>query len=203
MISFKFDIDKTIQITDYLLKKFNGKVNYTKLIKMLYIADKEALKSYGFTISNDKYYSLPKGPILSNLYYLIQDTIRGDIKEEQLFYWKTFFQKDGYDIKHVNKNDLSYTKLCKADKKILDKIFEEHKDKSFTELIELTHNKELFPEVKWEQAEAAETPDEKNIPITIEEILKSVGVSNEEIELIAAENIAQNKNAEFISLNLV
>jgi uncharacterized phage-associated protein len=203
MITFKFDIDKMIQITDYLLKKFGGKVNYTKLIKMLYIADKEALRAYGFIISNDKHYSLPKGPILSNLYSLIQDTIRGDIKEDQLFYWKTFFQKDGYEIKHVNTNNLSYTKLCKADKKILDKIYEEHKDKTFTELIELTHNKELFPEVKWEQAEAAVTPEGKNIPIAIEEILKAVGVPDNEIELIAAENLAQNKNAEFISLNLM
>lgn len=202
MITYDFDIDKIIQITDYMIKKFGNPVNYTKLIKMLYIADKESLRLYGSTISNDKHCSLPRGPILSNLYYLIQDKAQGDITEEELYYWKTFFQTDGYKLKHVKSNDLSYTKLCKADKKVLDSIFDEFKDKDFTELIQLTHNKSIFPEVKWEEAEAATSPEGKSIPITIEDILKSVGASEEEIEIITIENITQKREAEYIKAHL-
>ena len=51
MITFAFDVKKTVQIINRLLKRNNGALNYTKLLKLLYIADKEFLSKYDATIT--------------------------------------------------------------------------------------------------------------------------------------------------------
>ena len=60
-----FNLEKLIQACNYLLKKNNYSLNYTKLIKLLYLADKESLKGAIQTISGDTYVSMDNGPVLS------------------------------------------------------------------------------------------------------------------------------------------
>ena len=73
MIRYNFDIKKIVQIVNFLLKLNDYQLNYTKLIKLLYLADREALKHWDTTISKDSYSCLNKGPVLSNLYDLIKE----------------------------------------------------------------------------------------------------------------------------------
>ena len=47
------DIDKLMQMANYLLKKYDFSLNYTKLIKEMYLADRECIKQTGWSISGD------------------------------------------------------------------------------------------------------------------------------------------------------
>ena len=52
------DIETIIQIIGWFLRLNSGSINYTKLIKLMYIADKKALECYNYSISNDDIFSM-------------------------------------------------------------------------------------------------------------------------------------------------
>ncbi|MBN2322608.1 MAG: SocA family protein [Spirochaetes bacterium] len=191
MVSFRFDIKKIIQITNYLLQKNQGSINYTKLIKLLYISDKRFLDRWDLTITGDCYSSLYSGPILSRLYNLIKCDDSTNPDQSQ---WDHFFITDEYDLKLVHDNKLTVDLLSEAEIETLDEVDREFKDKDFGYMIEYTHNIKLFPEVKWKEA------GNSAIPLSIDEILKSLGRSDNEIEIIERESESQKREAEY-SLN--
>ena len=90
-----FNIDKLIQACNYLVKKNNNSLNYTKLIKLLYIADKESLKRSLQTITGDTYVSMDNGPVLSKLYDLIKGQYHKELYQNL---WNSRFIKDGYNL---------------------------------------------------------------------------------------------------------
>jgi uncharacterized phage-associated protein len=58
-----FDIEKVTQV---LYKLSNGyEINYMKLIKLLFFADRYHIRKYGDLISNDEYFAVKLGPIQS------------------------------------------------------------------------------------------------------------------------------------------
>ena len=54
----------------YLLKKHGGSMRF---IKLMYLSDRKAMELYGFPISGDHYFSMNKGPVLSQTYSLVKD----------------------------------------------------------------------------------------------------------------------------------
>ena len=188
MINFKFDINKIIQIVNYLLKRNDGRVNYTKLIKLLYIADKEFFGQWDISITQDSYESMSNGPVLSKTYDLIKDEI---VSPEQA-QWNCLFTKDGYDLILLGDNNLPTSLLCEAEIQMLDEIDEKFKDYSYSDMIEYTHRYDLFPEVKWEEAGYS------SIDLSIENILISLKRTPEEIEAISQEIHSQQKVIEIL-----
>jgi len=75
-----FDINKTIAAVAFLIRRENGEVDVFLSLKMLYLADKEALIKWGKTITGDSFSSLPKGPILSKTYDLFKGSAGDMIK---------------------------------------------------------------------------------------------------------------------------
>lgn len=68
------DQAKLHQAVEYLLEKHGGRLNYTKLIELLYLADREMINQTGYPITGDSYCLVKNGPVLSRVY----DLIRGD-----------------------------------------------------------------------------------------------------------------------------
>ena len=53
------NIEKLIQVVGYILKKYdNHKENFTKIIKILYLADRKSLAESGYSITEDSYVSM-------------------------------------------------------------------------------------------------------------------------------------------------
>ena len=77
-------------------------MNYTKLIKELYFSDREALRTKGFSITGDIYYSMKKGPVLSNLLNLIKGTLADSKIQEK---WNDIFQRSGRDVISIKKEN--------------------------------------------------------------------------------------------------
>jgi hypothetical protein len=57
-----FDERKATEAAAYLLRLRGGRMSYLKLIKLLYLADREALSRWGFSVTNDRHVSMPHGP---------------------------------------------------------------------------------------------------------------------------------------------
>ena len=171
-----FNIEKLIQVCNYLVKKNNFSLNYTKLIKLLYLADKESLKQSLQTITGDTYASMDNGPVLSKLYDLIKGVYR---KEPDQYLWNSRFIKDEYNLV-AGTDRIPQSELSVFEMKILDKIYEQFKDTDYRGMIKHCHD--FCPEWK--------NPHGSSIPIEPEEILQSIGKSSEEIDWILAETQA-------------
>ena len=60
-----FNEQKVAQMAAFLLARGKGKMKYLKLLKLLYLADRESMKRNGHPISGDSYVSMDHGPVLS------------------------------------------------------------------------------------------------------------------------------------------
>ena len=69
----RFNEKKATQAAARFLRHSNGRMNYMKLIKLLYIADRDALTRWGRPITTDSYFSLKHGPVLSQVLDLITE----------------------------------------------------------------------------------------------------------------------------------
>lgn len=140
-MAFHFDINKAIEVVAVLLKQAPGhRHNYTAILKMLYMADRESIAEIGTRISGDKPFAMDNGPVLSKILNLIKsDTF---LPEEEIAVWSKYFKKEGYDISLVS--DPGRGNLSEYEVEKLQSIFRKHGSKSFGQLIEESH--QLFPE---------------------------------------------------------
>lgn len=167
--------DKAAQIASLLIQKEGGLMNYTKLIKLMYVIERESIIRWGVPAVHDQCYSLPNGPILSHTLDSISGTTySSDISET----WEHWIAKQGkYDVRLVQKPDTD--SLSRAEIKLIDEVYDQLGDKNYKDLIEWSHQPENVPE--WED------PNGSRLPILFSTILKKAGYSEEEAELAARE----------------
>lgn len=61
-----FNERKVAQMAAFFLGQTQeGRMSHLKLMKLLYLADREAVKRFGFPMSGDRMVSMPHGPVLS------------------------------------------------------------------------------------------------------------------------------------------
>jgi uncharacterized phage-associated protein len=171
-----FNIEKLIQACNYLIKKNGSKINYTKLIKLLYLADRESLKKSLQTITGDSYVSMNSGPVLSRMYGLIM----GMHHEEDIqVLWSSCFIRDGYDLITAT-DQIPYDELSAFEMQTLDDIYNKFEEYSLGQMIEYVHNNCS----EWKH------PGGSSIPIKPKNLLKGIGKSPKEIDWILAETDA-------------
>jgi uncharacterized phage-associated protein len=78
MMANMFNEAKPAQMAAYFLGKADGAMPYLKLLKLLYLADREAMRATGDSISGDHFVSMPHGPVLSRTYELINHSTQSD-----------------------------------------------------------------------------------------------------------------------------
>lgn len=165
-IEFKYNEEKATQAALYLLEKSKGNMEYIRLIKLLYLADRKALLDSGRSITTDKFVSMKYGPVLSRVYANIRNSVSS--------YWSEHIAiSNEADVKIIKKNKL--LKLSGYEEKILDEIYEKFKNKKTwgkNGLIEYTHN---LPE--WDKKAEKENT---SIPIELKTIFKEK-IKNEEV----------------------
>ena len=96
---------KAVQIAARFLK-MQGTVdatNYTKLVKLLYLCDREALDIWNQPLTGDKYCWIKNGPVLSG----VLDRIREKVAHKT--YWSTCFRTVGYEITSQDGKKVFYT----------------------------------------------------------------------------------------------
>ncbi|HBW7827361.1 TPA: SocA family protein [Klebsiella pneumoniae] len=164
---------KTAQMAGYLLLKRGGRMAYIKLMKLLYLADREYMITYGDSMTGDRAVSMNNGPVLSRTYDLLKS---GSPEEESP--WDDWIAGEAdFEVslkKRVNglDDDDAFDELSKANKRILDKVFDEYGQYKRFELCELTHR----VCAEWQN------PHGSSVPISPKDILMAGGKSESEAD---------------------
>ncbi len=185
-IRFKFNEKKTTQAAALFLKKNDSHMNYMKLIKLLYFADRGALTLWERPITGDAYVSMPRGPVLSAVLDIINN---GKYLNINQYWYKYISTPSDYEIELEKIPEMDA--LSKREIELIDELYERFKDFNQWEMVDLCHD--MLPE--WEDVENTSKP------IEIERILKEVHKSKEDINAIAEEVSNLNYVKEILSID--
>lgn len=167
---------KVAQMAAYLLHKRGGRMAYIKLMKLLYLADREYMISYGDSMSGDRAVSMKNGPVLSLTY----DLLKGGAPEDASAWDEWIAGESNYEvsIKKPVREDIEdvFDELSRADCRVLDRVFSEFGKYTRFELCELTHK--ICPE--WQD------PHGSSIPINPKSVFMASGKTEEEAEELVA-----------------
>jgi|688.fasta_scaffold277955_1 uncharacterized phage-associated protein len=164
-----FNEAKAVQIAGFFLRLAGGEMNYMKLVKLMYLVDRTALAEWGRSLTYDEMYALKHGPILSFVLDLIDE---GVPPNSESIWCQHISPPSSYEIKLI-KETLT-TKLSRAEKNLIGRVFEQYGHLGHWELVELLHR--ILPEWK--------NPASSRYTITYHEILKFEGWSDEEISSV-------------------
>ena len=147
------------------------KMSVMKLIKLLYLSERECIGSHGVTICDDDLYSLPRGPVLSHTY----DLLAGKTTATQDDWLEWIDSANTFDIKiKDNKTVLrkNLGRLSQLDRDVMQDIWNRFGSMTAEQLSNYTHNPEKIPE--WQD------PHGSSIPIEYEDVFKAYGYDDEE-----------------------
>jgi len=173
MVRLRFNEAKATQAAGLLLTLRGGTMSYLKLIKLLYLADREALLRWERPITTDRWVSRDNGPVVSRIYGLIrEEPAPGEPGE-----WARHIQAsdgDRYDVRLVA--PVEDDELSPAEVKLLRQIYALHGRKNRWDLVRYCHE---LPE--WRN------PNGSSIPIEVEDILRGENRPEAEIAEVVAE----------------
>lgn len=121
---FGFHQDKAYAAILYLATNLED-TDRIKILKAMYFADKYHLNRYFRFITGDRYARLPRGPVASNIYNILQED-------------SEYFSVSGMRIKALQEPDMDY--LSPSDVNALDEAIKYCKGKSSMQLSELSHD---------------------------------------------------------------
>mgnify|MGYP000066459501 FL=1 len=84
---------KAAQLAAFFAKQEGGKINYMKLLKLMYLVEREVFVNYGYSVTEDDLVLMKFGPVLSGAY--------DALKSEQSLHddWSFLFNAaSGYDV---------------------------------------------------------------------------------------------------------
>lgn len=161
-----FNEEKTAQMAAYLLGKSGGRMRYIKLLKLLYLTDREAMRQTGDSMTHDRFFSMKNGPVLSRTLDLLAGK-RRSAKWSELV-GKSFYKAElARDIKIDDLDELSPLNM-----QIMDQIYEQFGNMHWGALCDWTH----------EHCGEWVNPGKSNNPITPGDIFKALGWSPDEAQ---------------------
>ena len=174
---------KVAQMAAVFTDRQGGTIYILKLIKLLYLADRQSIDQYGSPISYDRMVSMPEGPVLSRTLDLINGSVSGQ-DAEQWDAWLT--DRENHQIslnKDIHRNLLD--ELSDADIGILETVWAEFGHMSRYEIRDYTHD----------NLDEWEDPNGSSLPIGNMAVLKALGKDDVE----AAETVRRLRENDEIS----
>jgi len=165
---FRCKTEKAIQAAAVLLRlAADRRMSYLRLLKLLYIADRESLNRSLRPIIGSRPVAMKEGPLHSE----VLDLVKGRHVDEPL--WSEYIRRDRYEIELVK--DPGVSELSRFEIDLLTEISEDLASESDWEIVERTHG---FPE--WDKNYTANTS--RTIPL--EDLIDAVGRSAEKEEIL-------------------
>lgn len=168
-----FNERKVSQMAAFLLKKGGGRMSHLKLMKLLYLADREAMESFGVPLSGDRLVSMPQGPVLSMTLNLMD----GDMESSENGWEAWISDKDNYElsvVRHFTRAELN--ELSAADVDVLDAVWAKFGGMGKWEIRDYTH------------AHCAEwkDPNGSSMPIDYEDVFMALGRTKDQAAELTA-----------------
>ena len=171
-----FNERKAAQAAAFLLHKAGGRLPLLKLMKLLYLSERESLQKYGDTITGDTFISLPNGPALS----MTLNFINGFAKSSEGG-WDTWVADRSEHMVELRDKSLvrspedDLLALSETDLECLGQVWQKFGHWDRWKLVEYTHS-EACPE--WEN------PGNSSRPIPPARLLKAVGYGPAQVEAL-------------------
>ncbi len=157
---FPIQVEKAIQAIGVVYRHDRVKrMSYLRLLKLLYIADREAIKETGRPITGGSVVAMERGTVLEDVYNLI----RGRHPEMPL--WDRYLQTDRFYLVLIADPDVR--KLSRYEIEKLQLVAQRHENDDEWVLSDLTHR---FGE--WKKND----PGSSSRPIPLTDILEGVGI---------------------------
>lgn len=174
-----FTARKVAQMAAVFARHQGGNINVLKLMKLLYLADREAMRRYGLPISFDSIVGMPHGPVLSQTLNLVN----GSANPKQAALWEEWMSdRDNHDLcvrRNFERNDLD--ELSDSDIDVLDTVWAQFGKMDKWAIRDYTHDH--CPEWKDPQGSVLQISDEA--------VLLAVGKDPAEAESLARDIQAQ------------
>jgi uncharacterized phage-associated protein len=157
-----YDARKAAQVVAFFAKCEGGTINILKVVKLVYLADREALATFDAPILRDNFVSMPHGPVNS----LTLNQINGTAEDSTG--WDEFItDRAGHEIglKNPDLKLVELDEISVAEMKLLKLTWERFGKLNRFALVKYTH--ENCPE--WED------PNGSSNPIPLERIFKFLG----------------------------
>lgn len=185
-MELQFDIKKTLAAVAFLMDREGGQLDMFLGLKMLYIADKEALVRWGKTITGDSFWALPKGPALRTIYNLF----KGEAPESYQVIWDDYFSEKMNHSIHLLR-PVNVEVLSERETEVLESARQQINKFAPWEVSEWTHK--TCPE--WQD------PRGSSFPIDPAVILKNAGRTDAEIEAIEEEDRTFNQTKKLLGVS--
>lgn len=168
-MKFSFNEKKSTQAAAVLLR-LCGDLGLEKylFIKMLYLADREALAKWGEPITGDNAVLMKYGPVLSTIY----DLTKGQSRTVRSFWERFITDADEETNRLFLKSDPGNDELSKAEIKILEAVYSKFKNYTWKRMRDYCHT----------ALREYEDVGTTSKPLPPERILKALGKSQREIE---------------------
>jgi uncharacterized phage-associated protein len=166
-----FNEAKATQAAARFLRLRSGRMSYMKLIKLLYLADREALIRWGRPITTDCYVSMDSGPVVSRIY----DLIRNEPSPYAVKIWGKFISApEDYEVRLLR--DPGSRDLSPPEEELIDEVFGQYGQISRWAIVDYTYS---LPEWTY--------PDGGALPIEYRDILRAAHKTEAEISAIEEE----------------
>lgn len=167
-----FNERKVSQMAAHLLHRRGGRMSHLKLMKLLYLADREAMSRFGMPITGDFIVAMPHGPALS----LTLNLMDGDTKPAPGGWDDWISDKEDHEVslrKAVTRDALN--ELSDAEIEVLDAVWNEFGKMNRWQIRDYTHT---LPE--WQD------PKGSSLPIPHQKVFHVLGRTDKEAEELAA-----------------
>ena len=145
----QYSIEKVANAIIFFVEKNIEHFGKTKLMKLMYFADKEHLEKFGRVMFYDNYRKLPRGPVATFTYNIISSTDAndGDDFKSYIDNFSDFVEIQKKDINQKNsatrfnpKNSFDNTFFSKSEIEILENIAKKYKTYTKEQISEESHS---------------------------------------------------------------
>jgi len=183
-----FSEHKAAQVAACFMNLAGGSLPILKLMKLMYLADREALDKYGEPITYDAMVSMPHGPVLSQVYGYISGACKPDPQGWEG--WVSDRENHEVSLKRpFEQSDLD--ELSEADIQVIADVWAQFGQMDRWEIRDYTHDHCA----EWQD------PDCSSMPITYRDVFKALGRGDKEAESLQADIMENERiNRLFASL---
>ena len=166
------------QMAAFFADKEGGSINVLKLMKLMYLADRESMHRYGSPISLDNMVSMQHGPVLSRALNLSRG-LEGKASQDIWDSWISDRENHTVElIGNLEHKDLDY--ISEADLEMLESVWGKFGHMDGWELRDFTHKHCA----EWKDPEST---GHGSFPIEEIDVFRAVGIADEEATFLAKE----------------
>lgn len=171
-------------IAYFAIKNGREPLNVLKAIKLVYLADRESIRRFGFPIQDEVRVSMPHGPVNSSTL-----NYASGFKNPNNCGWSDFLRdRENYELSlaHDGVCVNSLDELSDAELSVLDAVWAQFGAMNQWQLRDWTHDPKNVPE--WED------PGESSEPIPLVRMMRAVGVEAPEDQAILVQDFSDIDN---------